>query len=154
MYVRQNDFRFQSSRAGISARMTSLAILSGAALCVAISFVSAGSICSSATNIWPGRSMLKRKHDLLRDFGIRRSGLCREKRRAKARAVAAAQRLRSKSDAGPLLADPMLLTACLQIMRAIGVKKVVPLLAVAGLAAGFLANRGNPNSDDKNDDEV
>lgn len=39
------------------------------------------------------------------------------------------------------LADPMLVAAGLQVIRAVGVKKLVPLLAVGGLALGLLANR-------------
>ena len=41
-----------------------------------------------------------------------------------------------------MLADPMLVAAGLQIVRAIGVKKLIPILAVGGLALGFLASRG------------
>ena len=41
------------------------------------------------------------------------------------------------------LADPMVLAAGIQAARAIGVKRLVPLLAVGGLALGFLANRSS-----------
>jgi len=57
--------------------------------------------------------------------------------RAAERAKAAAQ-----SAAHSLLADPMLLATGLQIARAIGIKRLVPILAVAGLALGVLASRG------------
>ena len=40
-----------------------------------------------------------------------------------------------------LLADPMLVAAGIQVVRAIGVKKLIPILAVGGLALGFLASR-------------
>ena len=36
-----------------------------------------------------------------------------------------------------MLADPMVVAAGLQIVRAIGVKKLIPILAVGGLALGF-----------------
>jgi len=39
------------------------------------------------------------------------------------------------------LADPMLMAAGLQIVRAIGVKRLVPLLAVGALALGWFASR-------------
>jgi len=48
----------------------------------------------------------------------------------------------AKSAAQTMLADPMLVAAGLQIVRAIGVKKLIPILAVGGLALGFLASRG------------
>jgi hypothetical protein len=46
------------------------------------------------------------------------------------------------------LADPMLVAAGLQVIRAIGIKKLIPILAVGGLALGFLASRGAPASDE------
>jgi hypothetical protein len=48
---------------------------------------------------------------------------------------------RAKSAAHSALADPMVVAAALQVVRAIGIKKLIPLLAVGGLALGLLANR-------------
>ena len=48
----------------------------------------------------------------------------------------------AKSAAQTMLADPMLVAAGIQIVRAIGVKKLIPILAVGGLALGLLASRG------------
>ncbi len=48
----------------------------------------------------------------------------------------------AKSAAHSMLADPMLVAAGIQIVRAIGVKKLIPILAVGGIALGFLASRG------------
>jgi hypothetical protein len=55
----------------------------------------------------------------------------------------AAQRAaeRAKSTAQTLLGDPMVVATGLQLVRAIGVKRLLPLLAVGGLALGLLANR-------------
>src|SRR5258708_10152346 len=39
------------------------------------------------------------------------------------------------------LADPMLVATGIQLVRAIGVKKLIPILAVGGLALGLLAGR-------------
>lgn len=47
----------------------------------------------------------------------------------------------AKSALQTALADPMVLAAGLQAARAIGMKRLVPLLAVGGLALGLLANR-------------
>ena len=41
------------------------------------------------------------------------------------------------------LADPMLVAAGIQVIRAIGVKRLIPILAVGGLALGLLASRNN-----------
>ena len=47
----------------------------------------------------------------------------------------------AKSGVQSALADPMLVAAGIQVVRAIGVKRLIPILAVGGLALGFLANR-------------
>jgi hypothetical protein len=47
-----------------------------------------------------------------------------------------------KSPLQTALADPMLVATGIQIVRAIGVKRLIPILAVGGLALGFLATRG------------
>jgi hypothetical protein len=58
----------------------------------------------------------------------------------------------AKSAAQNLLADPMLVTAGLQLVRAIGIKKLIPILAVGGLALGLLAGRRDRDDDgDAND---
>ena len=48
----------------------------------------------------------------------------------------------AKSAVQTALADPMLVAAGIQVIRAIGIKKLIPILAVGGLALGFLASRG------------
>jgi hypothetical protein len=58
------------------------------------------------------------------------------KREGEARAKESA-----KSAMQTALADPMLVAAGIQVIRAIGIKKLVPILAVGGLALGFLASR-------------
>jgi hypothetical protein len=62
-------------------------------------------------------------------------------KRLEARAAAA------KSAAHSALADPMLVAAGLQVVRAIGIKKLIPILAVGGLALGFLASRNAPGDE-------
>jgi hypothetical protein len=47
----------------------------------------------------------------------------------------------AKSAVHTALADPMLVAAGIQVIRAIGVKKLIPILAVGGLALGLLASR-------------
>jgi hypothetical protein len=55
-----------------------------------------------------------------------------------------------KSPLHSALADPMLVATALQLVRAIGVKRLIPILAVGGVALGFLATRGaaRANADD------
>jgi hypothetical protein len=48
---------------------------------------------------------------------------------------------RQRARAAQLLADPVVVATGLQIVRAIGVKRLIPLLALGGVALGFLATR-------------
>lgn len=52
----------------------------------------------------------------------------------------------AKSAPQTMLADPMLVAAGIQVVRAIGIKRLIPILAVGGLALGFLASRGAASS--------
>ena len=54
---------------------------------------------------------------------------------------------RTKSAGHSVLADPVLVAAGIQVIRAIGVKKLVPLLAVGGLALGLLAGRNSASDE-------
>src|SRR6266705_1144029 len=67
-----------------------------------------------------------------------------------ARAARAAEA--AKSAMQTALSDPMLVAAGLQVIRAIGVKKLIPILAVGGLVLGFLASRDTSGQSD--DDEA
>jgi len=46
-----------------------------------------------------------------------------------------------------MLADPMLLATGLQIVRAIGVKRLLPILAIGGVALGIMASRAGMSDD-------
>ena len=53
-----------------------------------------------------------------------------------------------KSPLHSALADPVVVATALQLVRAIGVKRLIPILAVGGLALGFLATRGAARAND------
>jgi hypothetical protein len=48
---------------------------------------------------------------------------------------------RAAKAAPSMLADPMLIATGLQIVRAIGVKRLLPILAIGGVALGIMASR-------------
>ena len=52
-----------------------------------------------------------------------------------------------RAKAAHLLADPVVLTTGLQIARAVGLKRLLPLLAIGGVALGFLATRSAAKDD-------
>lgn len=54
----------------------------------------------------------------------------------------------AKSAIQTALADPMLVAAGIQVIRAIGLKKLVPILAVGGLALGLLVSRNTASADE------
>lgn len=64
------------------------------------------------------------------------------KRQIKERAIAAA-----KTAAQSPAIDPMMVAAGIQIARAVGLKKLIPILAIGGLALGFLASRRDGGDD-------
>jgi chromate transport protein ChrA len=73
------------------------------------------------------------------------------KKQVEARAARAAETARSAAQTA--LADPMVVAAGLQLIRAIGVKRLIPILAVGGLVLGFLASR-NSSGDESSSDEA
>lgn len=69
-----------------------------------------------------------------------------QKKQAEAHAAEVA-----KSTTQSLLTDPVVMALGLQVVRAIGIKRLVPILAVGGIALGFLAARRN-DSEESSDD--
>ena len=140
-----DDFRDST---GSALRLTSLAAAAALALFVTTSFLCAavfaavldkyglvqaclaGAAVFFVVTIMAAGSYLVRKRQI--------------EKRLEARAAAAA----AKSAVHSALADPMLIAVGLQVIRAIGVKKLIPILAVGGLALGFLVSRGAAAGDE------
>lgn len=61
--------------------------------------------------------------------------------RAQQIAARARQRANQRASTAHLLTDPAVVATGLQIVRAIGVKRLIPLLAIGGVALGLLASR-------------
>jgi hypothetical protein len=78
---------------------------------------------------------------------IAAGGYVVRKNAIEARTARAAQS--AKSAVHSALADPMLVAAGLQVIRAIGVKRLIPILAVGGLALGILASRSTSGASDQ-----
>jgi hypothetical protein len=71
-------------------------------------------------------------------YMLRKNQLRARAAEAKARAAETA-----RSAVQTALADPMLVAAGIQVIRAIGIKKLIPILAVGGLALGLLVSRSS-----------
>jgi hypothetical protein len=133
-----DDFKVST---GIAVRQTSLAAIAAFALFITTAFLCAAAFvvvldryglvqaCLAGAGLFFIVTLIAAGSYMVRKRQI--------EARAALRAKAAAQ-----STAHSLLADPMLLASGLQLVRAIGIKRLVPILAVAGLALGVMASRG------------
>ena len=123
---------------GVAVQMTSLAAAIALAFLVAVSFLCAAAFVYVLQNYGLIDACLTGAgiFFLMALIGIGVYAL--RKRQARRHAAATA-----KSALNTALADPMVVAAGLQIIRAIGVKRLVPILAVGGLALGLLANRAS-----------
>jgi hypothetical protein len=126
---------------GTALRLTSLAAAAAVALFVTTSFLCAGAFVLVLEKYGPVQACFTGAGIFFVVTLIAAGSYMVRKKQIQARAEAAA-----KSAAHSMLADPMVVAAGLQIIRAIGVRRLIPILAVGGLALGFLASRGNASS--------
>ena len=135
-----DDFK---ESAGTSMRLTSLAAAMAFALVRDHGVPVRGGLCLCAADLWVDPGLSGGSRDILRgdaDIG----GLLHDAQEASPNAVAET----TKSAMQSALADPMLVATGIQIVRAIGIKRLVPILAVGGLALGILASRGNSTNEE------
>jgi chromate transport protein ChrA len=143
-----NDFK---DSIGTSLRLTSLAAAVAGALFIATSFLCAAAFVFVYQRYGPVEACLTGAGVFLVVAAIAAGCYMARKKQVEARAARAAAT--AKSAVQTALADPMLVAAGLQVIRAIGVKKLIPILAVGGLVLGFLASR-NSSSDESSGDEA
>jgi hypothetical protein len=140
MFARMIDDFKEST--GSALRLTSLAAAAAVAAFVTISFLCAAAFVYVLQTYGLIQACLTGAGIYLLVALIAGAVYLARKNRAQARAAEAA-----KSAAHSALADPMVVAAGIQIIRAIGIKKLIPILAVGGLALGLLANR-SPTTDE------
>ncbi len=119
-----------------TARLTSLAAAAALALLVTAAFLCAAAFIYMLQTYGPIQACLSLAGLFFIVALIAGGAYVARKNQAKARAAAA-----PKSAMHSALADPMLVAAGIQVIRAIGIKKLVPILAVGGLVLGVLASR-------------
>ena len=135
MFARMiDDFKDSTGRA---LRLTSLAAAAALALGVTISFLCAAAFVYVLQQYGLIEACLTGAGVFFVVTLIAAGCYLARQRQVKARAAETA-----KSTLQTALADPMLVATGIQIVRAIGIKRLIPLLAVGGLALGFLATRG------------
>src|SRR3954451_13747833 len=118
---------------GTALRLTSLAAAAGVAMFITTSFLCAAAFVFVLHKYGPMEACLAGAAIFFVVTLIAAGCYMVRRNQIKARAEQ-----RAKSAAQTMLADPMVVAAGLQIVRAIGVKKLIPILAVGGLALGLL----------------
>ena len=131
---------------GIALRLTSLAAAAALALLVTTSFLCAALFVFVLQKYGPVEACLTGAAVFFVVTLIAAGCYIVRKNKVEARAARAAES--AKSAVQSALADPMLVAAGIQVIRAIGIKKLIPILAVGGLALGFLASRNTAASDE------
>ena len=132
-----DDFR---ESMGSTLRLTSLAAAAAVALFITTSFLCAAAFVVMLERYGPVQACLAGAAvffvatlSAAGSYIVRKNRIEHEiKARAKETARAALH---------TTLADPIIVAAGLQVIRTVGLKRLVPILAVAGLALGFLVSR-------------
>jgi hypothetical protein len=145
MFARMIDDFKQST--GTAVRLTSLAAMAALALFITTSFLCAAAFVAVLQRYGLIEACLAGAGIFFIVTLIVAGSYMVRKRRIKVEAREAAKDT-AKSAMQTALSDPMLVAAGLQVIRAIGVKRLIPILAVGGLALGFLASRGSATSDE------
>ena len=126
---------------GTALRLTSLAAAVAGALLVTTSFLCAAAFVFVLEKYGPVQACLTGAAIFFVVTMIAAICYAVRKRQVSVRAEQAV-----KSTAQTMLADPMLVAAGIQVVRAIGIKKLIPILAVGGLALGLMMSRGAANT--------
>jgi hypothetical protein len=129
------DFKESASRA---LRLTSLAAVAAFSLFVTIAFLCAAAFVYVFQKYGLIEACLTGAAVFFVVGVIAGSWYLVRKNQVRARAPETA-----KSAGASAFADPALLAVGLQLVRALGVRKLIPILAVGGLALGLLASRNN-----------
>jgi hypothetical protein len=121
---------------GTAVRQTSLAAMAAIALFITTAFLCAAAFIAVLDHYGPVEACFAGAAIFFVVTLIAAGTYLMRKRQIEARAAA-----RAKAAASSLLADPALIVTGIQIVRALGVKRLLPILAVGGLALGLMASR-------------
>jgi hypothetical protein len=130
-----DDFK---ESAGNAVRLTSLAAAAAFALLITAIFLCAAGFIFMLQRYGPIEACLAGAAVFLVLTAIAAGSYMARRHQMKVRAELAARKA-----ARNLLTDPATLAIGLQLVRAIGVKRLVPILAIGGVALGLLAARGH-----------
>jgi hypothetical protein len=121
---------------GTTVRMTSLVIAAATGLFITTSFLCAAAFVFVLERYGLVQACLTGAAIFFIATLIAAISYMVRKRQMKARVAATAR----KAVNTPFV-DPMVMAAGLQVIRAVGIKRLLPILAIGGIALGFLASR-------------
>lgn len=127
-----------SASTGTTIRLTSLAAGAAFALFITTCFLCAAAFISVLEKYGPVPACLAGAGVFFLLTLAAAASYWSYKREIQTRARIAAERA---AKAPSMLADPMLIATGLQLARAIGVKRLLPILAIGGVALGIMASR-------------
>ena len=130
--------------AGNTARMTAMVIAVAASLFVTTAFLCAAVFVAVLNNYGLVNACLAGA-GIYFVVTLLAAGLYAARKRRAAKRVSDVPK-QAKSSMQSMMPDPMLIASALPIIRAIGLKKIVPILAIGALAMGFLAARGSSDA--------
>lgn len=128
-----------SASTGTTMRLTSLAAGAALALFITTCFLCAAVFISVLDKYGPVQACLAGAGIFFLLTLAAAGSYWGYKRELRTRARLAAER--AAKAAPSMLADPMLIATGLQIVRAIGIKRLLPILAIGGVALGIMASR-------------
>jgi hypothetical protein len=135
-----DDFKESS---GNVVRLTSLAAAAAFALFITTAFLCAAAFMFVLEKYGPIEACLAGAAVFLVVALLSAGSYMVRKHQIKVKAEQAA-----KSAAHSLLADPAMMAIGLQVVRAVGIKRLVPILAIGGVALGLLAARGHAQAEE------
>ena len=134
-----DDFKASTASA---LRQTSIAAIAAICLFISIAFLCAAAFVAVLHRYGPVEACLTGAGLFFVATLVAGGAYLLRKRRLEARAAA-----RAKAAGNSLLPDPALVITGIQIVRALGVKRLLPILAIGGLALGLMASRSSQAGD-------
>jgi hypothetical protein len=128
---------------GNALQLTSLALAIALALLIAIGFLCAALVVYLLQHYGPVAACLAGAAIFFVVALIAAAVYAVRKRQMRERAEQMARAARQS-----MLTDPMVLATGLQLVRTIGVKRLIPILAIGGIALGLMASRSAAASDE------
>lgn len=125
--------------AGTAMRLTSLAAAVAVCLFITTGFLCAAAFMAVLAQYGPIYACLAGAGVFLLCAAMAAICYALRKRAIRKRPVEAA-----KSTLQTALSDPIVMAAALQAVRVVGVKRLVPLLAIGGIALGLMSRRPHP----------